>query len=128
MELEIFEEHGMQAMNHWYRNSYFDGEESHFRGFETVRINKPALANREGAYSMMYYDVGRQDRAFKGKLLRSEQYVNDTLYQWQTSEYAKCDLEGVPTNTSPEITFVCPTTDESYLSEGDPNKLIHTRS
>ncbi|MFO0750358.1 MAG: SpvB/TcaC N-terminal domain-containing protein [Myxococcota bacterium] len=94
-----------------YHDGFYDGVEKSFRGFEKVEQNLVTDADdlQDPRLEVMEFDVGRDDPAHHGLLLRASVFggaAADTPMQETTTEWGDCAVDGVA-SADPAVQFVC---------------------
>jgi len=101
-----------------YHDGFYDGDEKQFRGFARVEMTLVGDDTQEPGLTDMYYDVGKSDPLFNGKLLRQVQFsgdreLSDTVTTWQD-----CPVAEVAGTTGNPVRYICQTGTTTVTKEG----------
>jgi len=101
-----------------YHDGFYDGDEKQFRGFARVEMTLIGDDTQEPGLTDMYYDVGKSDPFFNGKLLRQVQFSGDRELSDTVTTWEDCPVAEVEGTTGNPVRYICETGTTTLLKEG----------
>ncbi|MCB9661371.1 MAG: VCBS repeat-containing protein [Sandaracinaceae bacterium] len=102
-----------------YRDGYYDGEESQFRGFGEVEVFAEGDDSMEDGRSVHHFDLGVTDRYRHGLVTDKQVESDGRVLSTEAYVYADCPLAQIATaGVTYPIRWLCPERKTTVIQEG----------